>query len=202
MQFSWYTFFGLVALAAGPLAMTQFLSSRYTVWRRKFVLRDFAAERGLKLLRSKALPRSLPPSVAGITPGPKARWHFSDAALSLVRLQTGTETFNVLLLKINGNWPATALRPSAHAGSLFDKLELFSYPSPYSTLRFTLHGVDAPAARKLSDSPCRGLLPADLGLLLEGGAMLIDFSARPFDPIELGRMIALAQQLVGAVPAL
>lgn len=202
MQFSWFTFLGLAALVLAAFAMTAFLSSRYTSWRRHFVMRDFAASRGMKLVRSKALPELLPARITGITPRPGARWHFSDGTLSLVRLQAGSDTFNVVLVKIASDWPATALRPSAQAYSLFDKLELFSYPSSYSTLRFTLHGLDPPAARTLSDSPCRGLLPADLGLLLEGTVMLIDFSSRPFDPIELGRMIALGRQLAGVVPVI
>ena len=56
-------------------------------------------------------------------------------------------------------------------------------------------GTEPTAARDLARSTLMALLPPDLGLLLVGRHLLLDFSARPFDPIEFGRMIALADQL-------
>ena len=38
-----------------------------------------------------------------------------------------------------------------------------------------------------------------IGLLLHGEYLLLDFSERPFDPIEFGRMLAVADQLVRVV---
>ena len=47
----------------------------------------------------------------------------------------------------------------------------------------------------------RSLLPADVGLLLIGRQLLLDFSDRPFDSIEFGRMMSLTDQLVKHLPA-
>ena len=64
-----------------------------------------------------------------------------------------------------------------------------------------LDGTDSAAARVVSKSMLRSLLPADLGLLLHGRRLVLDFSDRPFDAIEFGRMLALADQLVTRMPA-
>jgi hypothetical protein len=68
--------------------------------------------------------------------------------------------------------------------------------------RYLVVGVDKSAARVLARSSIRGLLPADVGLLLHGRELLLDFSTRRFDEIEFGRMIALADQLVANLPAI
>ena len=39
------------------------------------------------------------------------------------------------------------------------------------------------------------LLPHDLGLVLQGRRLILDFSTRPFDGIELSRIVALVEQL-------
>jgi hypothetical protein len=52
----------------------------------------------------------------------------------------------------------------------------------------------------LSKSQARALLPPDIGMLLHGQYMVLDFSSRPFDGIELGRMVALAEQLEQHIP--
>jgi len=46
----------------------------------------------------------------------------------------------------------------------------------------------------------RSLLPPDVGLLLHGRHLVLDFSDRPFDAIEFGRMLALADQLAARLP--
>jgi hypothetical protein len=66
--------------------------------------------------------------------------------------------------------------------------------------RFVVFGSDSHAARILSKSEARALLPPDIGLILHGQHLVLDFSARPFDGIELGRMVALADQLAGHLP--
>jgi hypothetical protein len=68
------------------------------------------------------------------------------------------------------------------------------------TDRFIVFGTDSAAARALSKSHARALLPPDVGLLLHGRHVVLDFSTRPFDGIELGRMVALAEQLVQHLP--
>jgi hypothetical protein len=202
MSISWFTLAALLLLTAVTLGVTQLLSWKHTRWRRYFALRDFADARGLRLSIAAQTLDCLPPMLAQLSPSPRPRWIFTGPTMSLLRLHVGVETFNLLLIKTTDQWPATALRPTNHPRSLFDQLPLHSYPSPYGSHRFTLHGVDPRPARRLSDSPCRALLPADLGLLIDGNMLVIDFSSRPFDTIELGRMISLGQQLVAFVPSL
>ena len=50
-------------------------------------------------------------------------------------------------------------------------------------------------AQPMADGSSRALLPADLSLLRIDEDLVIDFSNRPFDPIELGRMLSMLDQL-------
>ncbi|MEA2707785.1 MAG: hypothetical protein QOF78_386, partial [Phycisphaerales bacterium] len=94
----------------------------------------------------------------------------------------------------------TGLRPANQPASLLDQFSLSSYPRMGETDRFIVFGTDSAAARALSKSHARALLPPDVGLLLHGRHVVLDFSTRPFDGIELGRMVALAEQLVQHLP--
>jgi hypothetical protein len=108
--------------------------------------------------------------------------------------------WHVLVRQISSAWPATGLRPANLPASLLDQFSLSSYPRMGETDRFIVFGTDSAAARALSKSHARALLPPDIGLLLHGRHLVLDFSTRPFDGIELGRMVALADQLVRHLP--
>ena len=56
--------------------------------------------------------------------------------------------------------------------------------------------IDSKDARLMAASPARGLLPADIGLIVHGPYITLDFSVRPFDAIEFDRMLAVMEQLV------
>jgi len=98
-------------------------------------------------------------------------------------------------------WTPTGLRPVITKASVLDLFSLSSFPGMGEVERFVIFGVDSAPARILSRSEARALLPPDVGLLLAGNHLVLDFSNRPFDPIELGRMAALAEQLVTRLPA-
>jgi len=73
--------------------------------------------------------------------------------------------------------------------------------TPFHSLsndRFAMLACDATTAQRLSNSSARALLPADVGLLLTDQYLLIDFSTRPFDPVELDRMISVSEQICAA----
>jgi hypothetical protein len=110
------------------------------------------------------------------------------------------QRWHVLVKQIRTSWPATGLRPSNAPASLLDQFSLSSYPGMGEVERFTVVGSDSHAARVLSKSQARALLPPDIGLLLHGQYLVLDFSSRPFDGIELGRMVALADQLEQHLP--
>ncbi|HEY8666645.1 MAG TPA: hypothetical protein VIL86_08280, partial [Tepidisphaeraceae bacterium] len=96
---------------------------------------------------------------------------------------------------------ATGMRPAQHSTSLLDHFSLSSFPTLLAPERFVIYAADSAPARMLANSGLRTLLPPDVGLLLIGNILLLDFSTRPFDTIEFGRLIALANQLVSHLPA-
>ena len=69
-----------------------------------------------------------------------------------------------------------------------------SFPSLGATQRFVVFGGDAEAARALSET-APACSPPDVGLLLHGEFLILDFTSRHFDQIEFERMIDLAEQL-------
>lgn len=137
----------------------------------------------------------------------------SDGTSSLMRLEvagkisnsafgaTQPKHWHVLVRRVESPWQPTALRPASAPSSLLDLFSLTSFPLMGETQRFVVFGTDSTPARKLSRSPVRALLPPDVGLLLHGPHLILDFSDRPFDEIEFDRMIALAEQLVGNLPS-
>jgi hypothetical protein len=108
--------------------------------------------------------------------------------------------WHAIIMKLDGEWPPTGLRPAHAPASLLDFFSLSSFPLLGLGQRFVVFGTDSAAARRLSKSSARALLPPDVGLLLHGSLALLDFSSRPFDPIEFGRMLALANQVIAKLP--
>jgi hypothetical protein len=110
---------------------------------------------------------------------------------------------NLLIRKVEASWPPTALRSvqSPAGASVIDLYSLASFPLMGAGHRFTVYGADSAPARALAQSSVRALLPQDVGLLLHGQHLVLDFSSRPFDGLEFTRMIALAEQLLAHLPA-
>ena len=125
----------------------------------------------------------------------------SAAAAAAVGGQQPRILWHVLVRDIAGDWPPTGLRPAGAAASVLDLFSLSSFPTLGATERFIAYGTDSAAARVVSKSMLRSLLPPDVGLLLHGRRLVLDFSDRPFDTIEFGRMLALADQIAKHVPA-
>jgi hypothetical protein len=139
-------------------------------------------------------------SLALVTPGD---------ALALVEMHTlkaqRTDTsqftrWHVLVRRTESQWPSTGLRPRANASSVLDLFPLTSFPSMIPPDRFVIFGAEAAAARRVAASSLPALLPPDVGLLLHGSSLILDFTVRPFDPMELSRMCALADQLLAHLP--
>jgi len=136
---------------------------------------------------------------------PKPRSVLRGENLTLVQFETAETTidsaviaarrWNLIFRTLKTAWPATALRPTAHTISAADLFSLSSYPSLMPTQRFMIFGVESRAARALAESTAPALLPADIGLVLFGNHLILDFSARPFDEIEFDRLIDLCEQL-------
>jgi hypothetical protein len=210
--FSWWTFLGLLLVLLASSAVFWIHVQRWSYNRNWVALGDWANRNGFKLHRAKRA--WVPAPLAELTlPPPNALVSMVGRRMQLLQMDTpvndrggggGAEApaprWNVLVCDVEEYWPATALRPAAHERSLVDLFRLASFPALMASDRFTVHGADAPAARAVVASMLLALLPQDLGLVLIGRRLVLDFSTRPFDGIELSRIVSLTEQLVARLP--
>jgi hypothetical protein len=198
----------LVLIVAASSSVFWILVRRWTTHRYWHLLAAWAGARRFRLTRGD-----------GERPAPLEQWASVNPRVELLLAGSGTHImevltdaipglprdqvarWRVLVREIEHAWPPTALRPVMHAASVVDLFSLSSYPSLAATDRFVVFGSDARAARVLSSSMARALLPPDVALVISGQHLLLDFSSRAFDPIEFDRMLALAEQLAAHLPA-
>jgi hypothetical protein len=69
-----------------------------------------------------------------------------------------------------------------------DLFALSDFPTLSNADRFVVRGLDHASARSLVATSAMSILPADVGLIVSGAYIILDFSHRPFDPIEFERM--------------
>jgi hypothetical protein len=202
LRFSWTILFTLLLITGVSVVVFIWQVRRWTTHQGWRELLDWSRERAFKLSR--------PDLAAG---EPFDRLEGARVVTSLVSGSTRIlqilvprpgspepARWHVLVRQIGTRWPTTGLRPATAPGSLIDQFGLSTYPRMGEIERFVVVGSDSQAARTLSTSQGRALLPPDVGLLLHGHFLVLDFSTRPFDGIELGRMVALADQLVRHLP--
>ena len=103
--------------------------------------------------------------------------------------------WNLAIRKLNTTSPPAGLRATDAARSILDWFKLEVSARQTAAGRFTILGDDLMATRRLADGSSRALLPGDLSLLRIDEFLVLDFSGRPFDPIELTRMLAMLDQL-------
>jgi len=191
---------GLILLASTAVFVV--LVRRWTVLRDQTQLSLWARESDYRLVRPPA------DRLVALIPAPlrlRARINlaFCREATWLIRLMPADASpapRHLLLRQLSMNWPATALRPPVGESGLIDPFSLRHFPAFSTPNRFGVYATTAASARALASSSVLGLLPPDLGLLLYEGVLLLDFSARPFDPIELDRLAVLVDQLVQHLP--
>ena len=98
---------------------------------------------------------------------PKIESAISGREITLARIETAEagvtnavasqRVWNVMMKKLSGQWPLTALRPTAHVVSAVDLFSLSSYPSLMPTERFMVFGTEARAAQALAESGRAGI---------------------------------------------
>ncbi len=210
----WGVFWLLALLLTAAVCVFVVLARRMTVHRRRVIFSEWADSAGFKAYFNEAARDHgpLPVPLDRLSPPASPIVQLTNGKLTLAQLLSLTtpasahperpSTWHILITPVGATWPMTALRPIAHAASLLDGFEMSSYPSLAPPERFIIFGADPIAARRIAQSQLRGLLPADLGLMLCENHLLLDFSARAFDPIELTRIIALAEQIASRLPAL
>lgn len=211
----------LAVMFAASCAMFYMLVQRWTAGRRWVMLSDWAKDHRMRFERHpEKVPtplnevKSLLPSLEVRISGKDAMLlrfaTLTDAALShkdrsspdgrSTRRDPLTGGWNLLVCPLEHPWPPTGLRPVGAASSVVDLYALGSFPLIGNSERFVLFGTDTVAAAALSRSTARGLLPPDVGLLVYGRHLLLDFSARPFDEIEFERMMVVARQIASHLP--
>jgi hypothetical protein len=116
--------------------------------------------------------------------------HESDRS----RRGTGQVTWRLLLRRIEPTLRTAGLRPTHDRHSFLDLFSLSSFTGGGSD-RFVLFASDSEAAREFPTHVLASLTPADVGVLVQDDALVLDFSSRPFDDLEFDRMSALADQL-------
>jgi hypothetical protein len=209
--FSYWTLLGLLLVLLASSAMFWLHVQRWTFNRNWVALGDWANRNGFKLYRAKRA--KVPEPLSELTlPPPHGLVAMMGKRAQLLQMDTPSDPkargsgapqrWNVLVRQIESDWPTTALRPATHERSLVDLFHLASFPALLSSDRFTVHGADAAAARAVVASMLMALLPHDLGLVLQGRHLILDFSTRPFDGIELSRIVSLTDQLMAHLPVI
>ncbi len=146
-------------------------------------------------------PASAANSAAHATSATHASSTPSSSAPSAPPTLSQPRRFHALIRELPVDWPPTALRPVSIPTSLVDLFGLSDFPALMASDRFTLHGQDPAAARLLSKSMLGALLPHDVAMILHGRRLILDFSTRHFDAIDLSRILSLAEQLIRHLPA-
>ena len=203
--FAWAPLLAMAVLLGASVVTYVMLVRRWTSRRQWVSLAQWARESGYKLrpLRRDELPGPLRELVRDDA---NVRFHLCDPRTTLAQFETDPVTpgapplkWNVLVRHRPGAGSHAGLRPAAQALNLIDLLPLGKSASVSLGERFVVHAPEPSAARKLAESQAVALLPQDVGLILLENHIVLDFSNRPFDPIEFGRMIALADQLARVV---
>jgi hypothetical protein len=205
----WTPLVVLAVIFAASTVVFVALTRRWTSHRLWVALQDWARQHDFEL---HGLPDAqVPPPVSELTQfRPLARRVATkDDKTWLAQVQTDTKrsqstdvtppaepvTWHVIIRRTNQSWRPSGLRPAGRERALIDLFALPTFPALGGHERFVVCAGDLVDARRLNRSHAPGLLPHDVGLLLKNNYLVIDFTSRPFDPIELGRMIALVDQL-------
>jgi hypothetical protein len=107
----------------------------------------------------------------------------------------GAATWNLAVCRLASGSATVGLQPVNGKRSLAEAAGLAPAPHQPANPRFVVLGEDLVATRRLAEGSTRALLPADIGLLRVGNWLVLDFSSRPFDEIELSRVRAVLDQL-------
>lgn len=193
---------GLVLGVSG--VMFWLLERRWTRQRHWTQMTDWARANDWRLRRHR--PPDPPRATEPLSETIQVAHGLESARAKLMQVDVATVAdqpptrWNLLVCTLEADWPPTGLRPSAAPVSFVDLFHLGVFVALSTAGRFTAVGADAAAARRLNNSAVRGLLPSDLGMLLVGNEIIVDFSSRPFDPITFDRLLAILQQILIHLP--
>ena len=189
---------GVLAVSLlGSLWTFHRLTRRWTSDRARTLLDEWASDRRFEL--RWAGRAAVPPMLRRLGPDATTEVSLTRAGLTLLRVNT-PHAWHVLMKQTQTVWTPAALRPKHATTSLADVFDLPAFPAVLASDRFVVCAAESRAARALAKAPARGLLPPDIGLLLHGSYVMLDFSQRPFDTVEFDRMLAVMEQLNNHLP--
>lgn len=189
----------LIVCLIASLGMFVVLVRRWTTNKFHFELGQWAGQRRFDM-SEKPNAELLPPPLDGSEgAGLCARRFFKSkdatiAQLILTASANDIRVYHVCITPCCVSTPPVAIKPQREGRWVVDLFRLAPAASTGSE-RFQIFGNDLSANLRISESSVAGIAPPDIAILFVGGNMLLDFTARPFDPIEFDRMLALAQQL-------
>jgi hypothetical protein len=192
----------LIILAAATWVFTT-LVSRETLRRADLSLSNWARSRKLRVIDVEDHPPDQSAVAALSSLHPKLRRLLQNNVVRIMQVRTDdppqlkmtSPLWNLLMLRMDANWPPTGLRPAERSISVIDLFALSSFASLAPNLSFMVFGAEPWAARAFPASTIAAILPPDVGLLLHGPDLILDFTGREFDEIELTRMMELADEL-------
>lgn len=190
-------------LVASVLMLNQLLR-RHTVGRARFKKWEWAVNRGFRTGSLATLNIDALDEIRDHVLQPLEHYESRDGLTSIYRLHSVSrdmqvQTWHVLVRYVDGYSTPIALRPTTAAVSLVDLMQLQLFPKLSSETRFNVYGLRAIDARQLATGPCRALLPPDIGLIRNADAIILDFTTRPFDPVELSRVCSVAEQIAAQI---
>lgn len=175
------------------------LLKRHTVGRERFAMWEWAINRRFK--RGRGGPITLE-GLEDVEQTLRAVEHYRtrDGTRAIVKLHSlsasGTvRTWHLLIDQLEHYSTPIGLRPTGAQVSLIDLMNLQLMPKLSREIRFAVYALRVIDARELASGPARALLPPDIGLIRSADQLILDFTARPFDPTEFDRMIAVADQV-------
>jgi hypothetical protein len=199
-ELSWVILVSLLMLLASSSAIFYFLTKRWTFDRPRAALHDWSRQRGYKVTHTPhaKLPASLQ-SLQSLDAKVESILHRHNS--TVVRLITTekpipkTKRWHLLIRETKGSHVPMGLRPAHAERSFLDLFTLTAFPSILPSDRYVVFASESKHAQEIANAPFRGLMPPDIGLLLHGNTITIDFSSRPFDSVEFERMLAVMNQI-------
>lgn len=190
-------FASLGLMLLGGIVIFSYLVHRETHRRGDVLLSDWARSRQMKRLdRERGVPAPLD---AWDHRGISLLTGFAGGAITVARVQTSEGLkWNCLIRSLETSASISGVRSVEASSTLLDLIDLPILPGQGQQHRVVAMGYDIASARALMDRVAP-LIPADLSLIRFDRFILIDFSGRPFDPVELARITQLTEQLVSVV---
>lgn len=197
----------LVSLMLGAsAAVYAMLARRWTTWPRREDLRHWSWRNGMRLREGWRARR--PRALDAFGPY-RTIVSLHDRRTTVLRVEcppahrppAPPAVWNIAVHRLRDDWPTACARPATRRACLFDRLLVDGMYATWSSDGRPMHGRLCLPTRAMKHSGACELLPGDVAILLHGPWLMLDFSSRPFDELEVGRMRLLVERVAQCLPA-